>query len=237
MRGLTLKGVSGFWTRENAASPSLKLSRRHLLMLSAAVTALGLMLWYFNLYTPTTLRLSELEASVQGLETQVALGRAARANLPALRGEIARLEAERDRFLVQLPPQREVAELLDYLREASSAAGVTLSALQHTGLGSASVEGVRPLGFSLSTQGTYGQTIAFLEALETLPRFARVERVGLSTNESSSDPLLSASYDFTVFVLAGDGSMGDEVSADEVIGDEVMGDEAAAGEPAADERP
>jgi type IV pilus assembly protein PilO len=237
VKGLTLKGGRGFWGGADAAStPPLRLGRRHLLMLSATVTALGLMLWYFNLYTPTTLRLTELEASVQGLESQVALGRAARANLPELRAEIARLEAERDRFLVQLPLQSEVAELLDYLREASNATGVTLNALQHTGSGTQSVEGVRPLGFSLSTQGTYHQTITFLERLETLPRFARVQRVGLSTNESSSDPLLSANYDFTVFVFAGgDGTLTGE--SDPPLTDAVTTSAAATASPTTDELP
>lgn len=208
---VTLKGGGGLFRRTAAEGTPARagggsLGNRNALLLGAAIAVLGGMLWYFYLYTPTTLRITELEGSVQGLETQVALGRAARANLPALRAEVAALERERDLFLAQLPEQNEVAELLDQLRGAAGAAGVVFSALQNTGPVAEEVQGVRLLGFSLATQGTYSQTIDFLRTLEALPRFTKVRRVGLTAGEAGSDPVLSASYDFTVYVYTGLGT-------------------------------
>lgn len=207
MRGLTLKGGGGLFGRTAEGAPArtggFRLGDRNALLLSAAVTVLGAMLWYFYLYTPTTLRVTELGASVQGLEAQVALGRAARADLPALRAEVAGLERERELFLAQLPEQNEVAELLDQLRSAALEAGVVFNALQNTGPVAEATLGVRLLGFSLATEGTYSQTIDFLRTLEALPRFTKVQRVGLTAGETSSDPVLSASYDFTVYVYTG----------------------------------
>lgn len=220
MRGLTLKGLGGkglggkglggkgLFSRGATDPPKQlgtgpRIGHRTLLLSSLAATLLGALLWYFYLYTPTSLRITELEVSVQGLEGEINLGRAARADLPALRAAVAELERERDIFLSQLPEQNDVAELLDQLRSAAGAAGVVFSALQNTGPTGEAAEGVRLLGFSLATQGTYRQTIGFLQTLEALPRFTKVRRVGLVAGETADDPLLSASYDFTVYVYTG----------------------------------
>lgn len=189
---------------EGAPKRALKLSSRNLALLALVGAALAAMLWYFYLYTPTQLRIDELTAQNQLLETDILRGRAARANLPELRAQVAELRAERDVFLAQLPEQNDVAELLDQLRSAARSAGTSLTGLQNAGTPSEVVPGVRLLNFSLATQGNYERTITFLRALEALPRFTRVQRVGLTANvESGADPGLDATYDFTVYVYTG----------------------------------
>jgi len=183
------------------------LRSRDLALLVIAATALLTLVWFFYLYSPVKARIGMLELENEALGNDIALGRAARANLPALRQEVARLARERDLFLAQLPEENEVAELLDQLRGAAGEAQVVFTALQNTGAASEAVQGVRPLSFSLATEGTYNQTIAFLRTLEGLPRFTKVQRVGLSANgEGVRDPRLSASYDFSVYVLTDEGT-------------------------------
>lgn len=188
-----------------APKGALKLSSRNLALLALVGAALAAMLWYFYLYTPTQLRIADLTAQNQLLETDILRGRAARANLPELHAQVADLRAERDLFLSQLPEQNDVAGLLDQLRAAARDAGVGFTGLQNAGQPSEVVPGVRLLNFSLATQGNYARTIAFLRALEALPRFTRVQRVGLSANadNTSADPGLDATYDFTVYVYTG----------------------------------
>lgn len=183
---------------------AFRLRGRERALLVLAACALGGLLWYFYLYTPTQARSQQLRVENQQLETEIFGGRSARADLPALRAEVARARAERDAFLAQLPEQNEVAELLDQLRAAARDARVRFTGLQNVGPAAEVVPGVRLLNFSLATKGSYSRTITFLRALEALPRFTRVGRVGLTAGtEARADPNLDATYDFTVYVYTG----------------------------------
>lgn len=198
---MTRLGLGGATARPGGA---FKLGGRQLALAALAVAMLGGLLWYFYLYTPAQTRVQLVAAENQRLETENAQGRAARANLPALRAEVAGLRAERDAFLAQLPERSEVAQLLDQLRAAARDARVSFTGLQNAGPGSEVVPGVRLLNFTLATEGNYNHTIGFLRALEALPRFTRVQRVGLNAGtEAQADPSLAATYDFTVYIYTG----------------------------------
>ncbi len=181
-----------------------KLGGRELALISLCAAVLLALLWYFYLYSPTRAHSAQLLGENMGLETQIATGRAARASLPELRAEVARLKQDRDVFLAQLPEANEVAEMLDQLRDAARDANVSFTSLQNSGPGGEIVSGVRLLNFTLSTEGNYARTIGFLRLLEALPRFTRVQRVALTAGtEAQADPALAATYDFTVYVYTG----------------------------------
>lgn len=186
------------------ATGGFKLGGRELALISLSAAVLLALLWYFYLYSPTRAHSAQLLGENMGLETQIATGRAARASLPELRAEVARLKADRDVFLAQLPEANEVAEMLDQLRDAARDANVSFTSLQNSGPGGEIVSGVRLLNFTLSTEGNYARTIGFLRSLEALPRFTRVQRVALTAGtEAQADPTLAATYDFTVYVYTG----------------------------------
>ena len=183
-----------------------KLRGRDLALIATAVSVLLGMLWYFYLYTPTTAQIEVLRGENGALEADIASGRAARANLPELRAEVAELKKERDVFLAQLPEENEVAQLLDQLRSAARDAKVSFVGLQNGGPSNEVVPGVRLLNFTLATEGNYARTIQFLRTLEALPRFTKVQRVALNAAaDGGADPSLSATYDFTVYVYTGSG--------------------------------
>ena len=180
------------------------LRQRDIALAVVVLSALIAAFWYFYPYASTQARITELEGEISRLETQIQRGEAARANLPQLRAAVAQLEADRRAFLAQLPRENEVAQLLDQLRVAAQDAGVTFDTLQSGGARSEDVQGVRPLGFSMGTEGTYVETMDFLQTLEALERFTKIRQVGLSVNEQTVNPPLSATYDFTVYVFTGD---------------------------------
>lgn len=189
-------------------APKFKLGGRERALLGIAVAALLGLLWYFYLYSPGKLTAQTLRDENAQLETDIVIGRAARASLPELRASIAKLKEERDSFLALLPEENEVAELLDQLRSAARTANVTFSGITNGGPSTDVVPGVRQLNFNLATEGNYGRTIAFLRSLEALPRFTRVQSVALGTGApgeetTTADPTLSAGYDFTVYVYTG----------------------------------
>ncbi len=160
-------------------------------------------LWWWLLYTPTQESIADLEAEIDRLDVQIERGEAARRNLPALRLAVAELEADRREFLAQLPTESQVSNVIDDLRLSASDADVVVNSL---GQGSAgeNIQDVRPIGFSLATTGTFGETMAFLGTLEGLQRFTKINQVSLSASDPFDDPELNANYGFTVYVFTGD---------------------------------
>ena len=43
----------------------------------------------------------------------------------------------------------------------------------------------------------------FLGSLETLERFTKINQVSLATNETFSNPILTAAFNFTIYVFTG----------------------------------
>ncbi|MEX2541314.1 MAG: type 4a pilus biogenesis protein PilO [Trueperaceae bacterium] len=180
------------------------LKQRDIALVCIALTVLAAVLWYFYMYRPTQERARVLETDITTLTAQVRRGEAAQQNLPALRNEVAQLEREREIFLSQLPRESEVAALLDELRVSATDAGVTIRSIGQSG-SNETIQDVRPLGFNLATEGTYSETMSFLQALEDLQRFTKIRQVGLTVQDETggADPDLGSTFGVTVYVFTG----------------------------------
>ena len=185
--------------------PKLRnLRQRDVALLVLAATVLGAALWYFYLYKPVQARIGALQNEMTELDLQITRGEAAQATLPILREAVEELKADGRAFLEQLPRENNIAALIDELKTGAESASVTLDAISR-GSGGEEVQDVRPIGINISTQGTYAQTMTFLETLETLRRFTKIGQVDLSLqDEGVLDPALSATYTFTVYVFTGE---------------------------------
>ena len=180
------------------------LRQRDVALIVLAATVLGAVLWFFYLYKPVGARIAALESEIAQIDLQIARGEAAQANLPILREAVEELKADGRAFLEQLPRENNIAALIDELKAGAENASVTLDAISR-GSGGEEVQDVRPIGIDIATQGTYDQTMAFLETLETLRRFTKIGQVGFSLQEEGiDDPTLSATYTFTVYVFTGE---------------------------------
>jgi len=162
--------------------------------------------WWYFMYQPTQDRIAALEIEVDELEAEVARGEAARRNLPDLRDAVARLEVDRRRFLSEIPNERDLAALFASLRATAVQTGVTFEAYNAPNVDDGNIDDVTELIFDFTTQGTYPETVAFLRALENLQRFTQIESVDLTLDDEDNpgNPLISADYEFRVFVYTGD---------------------------------
>ncbi|HHO55729.1 MAG TPA: hypothetical protein ENK21_05025, partial [Trueperaceae bacterium] len=162
-------------------------------------------LWYMYMFRPTQTRISELQDRKANLETQIKKGEQAKANLPQIREELVRLDSEFRAFLSELPNKDDVAQLIKTLRKEANTNGITLESLSQSKSNLTEIEGIRPINFSLSTNGKYSTTMSFLNNLENLERYTKVKQVGLSVDrKNSDDPQITASYEFVVYVYTGD---------------------------------
>ena len=179
------------------------LRQRDIALILVVLTIIGGVLWYFYLYQPSQDRITALEAEILRLDVDIRRGEDARRNLPELRLAVALLEEERRVFLSQLPRASQVSNVIDDLRLSAEQAGVTIASFSQ-GTASASIESVRPIGFTVASSGNFGDTMAFLEVLEGLQRYTKVNQVGLSlSSDESDDPDLSSDIGFTVYVFTG----------------------------------
>lgn len=181
-----------------------KLRQRDLALIIIVLTVLLSLLWYFYLYRPAQARITELDLTIETLNADIRTGEIARDSIEALEADIAELQEQRRAFLAELPLASEVSNLIDQLRVGAEAAGVDFSSVSQGGPSNEEIESVRSIGFSVATQGSYAQTMSFLNLLESLRRFTKIRQVSLSVSDNGiEDPGLSATYDFTVYVYTG----------------------------------
>ncbi len=179
------------------------IKQRDLAIIAIVLSIVGGVLWYFYMYRPTQDRIAQLESDISLLDIEIRRGEDARNNLPDLRLAVAQLEEDRRVFLSELPLESDIAGLIDQLRASAADADVLVNSLSQ-GSAQESIQDVRPIGFNVETAGTYGDTMTFLSSLEGLQRFTKISNVSLSLEDNtSSDPALNSSYNFTVYVYTG----------------------------------
>jgi len=177
--------------------------QRDIALVLVVLTIIGGVLWYFYLYTPSQERIAALEGDIQRLDVEIRRGEDARRNLPELRLAVALLEEERRVFLSQLPRESQVANVIDDLRLAAENAGMTIASFSQGGT-AAGVQNVRPIGFTVTSSGTFGEAMSFVGVLEGLQRYTKINQIGLSASaDDSADPDLATNIGFTVFVFTG----------------------------------
>ncbi len=180
-----------------------KLRQRDWAIIFLVLSILAAVVWYFYLYSPTQDRIATLETNITQLDADIRRGEDARRNLPNLRLAVSELEADRRDFLAQLPRESDIAGLIDSLRTNALESDVAIQSFSQ-GSAQEQVQDVRPIGFNIATQGTYAETMAYLDRLEAMQRFAKIGSVSLDIEDNtSSDPNLNATFSFTVYVYTG----------------------------------
>jgi Tfp pilus assembly protein PilO len=181
-----------------------KLKQRDITIIVLVVTVLLGVLWYFYMFRPTQDRIAQLGTDIQGLDGQIQIGEAAKANLPLLEEQLAQAQADKADFLATLPTQGQVSQLIEDMRTSASNSGVLLTGLSQGGAGDEAIQDIRSISFNLTTAGNFGNTMSFLDTLENLKRFTKVRQVGFSLEgEGINDPNLNTTYDFNVYVYTG----------------------------------
>lgn len=181
-----------------------RLKQRDLAIIIALLCIAAIAGWWQFMRQPSMERISTLKTEIVKVEQDIDVANRAKRELPSLRTEIEELELERIAFLRELPTENEVAQLVGRLRNAATSSDVLLTQVG-TGAGiNESIQGVRPLGFNVSTLGKYPNTLSFLRQLESFQRFTKITQVGFSVDEKGiANPGLSTTYDFVVYAFVG----------------------------------
>ncbi len=191
-------------SEQQGFSSRLQLQPYQIAIIVIVVTVLLGVAWWYLLFQPTRENISELKNEIQTLEGKIAEAKRVERRLPELREEVEKLNGEREEFLSELPKENEIAQLIDRLRISASNANVILNQISNNGISRQSVANVRPFSFSVATEGTYFDTLGFLEEIESFKRFTRIRQVDFSIQgNQNDDPLLNTNYNFTVYTFTG----------------------------------
>lgn len=186
----------------------------------AMVAALLLgMLWYFFITQPLQGRIPELQAEIDRLTIERDRGRAAQRALPQLRETIARLEAERQQFLRELPPTEQLGRVLAGLAQTARESGVVLRALNRSPGDNQGVANVRATNLALQVESPFPELYVFLRNLEAFQRFATISGLNLSLGGAGgasaadpTNPTINTSLTMTVYTYTGQAQQGGQPS-------------------------
>ncbi|MBB6097707.1 type IV pilus assembly protein PilO [Deinobacterium chartae] len=182
----------------------VKLKQRDVALIVIVVTALAAMGWYFGMYQPTLTTNQSLQDELDIAQLELVRTRAAAASLGQLREAVAQLEEQQARFLRALPETAEFGRLLADLRSSVLASGATLvSVSQSEAQGASLPAGVRPIGVSLSLEGSFDAIYRVLQSIERLERFSTINAlsINLPGEVTSFDPQLSSQLGLTVYTF------------------------------------
>jgi len=188
-----------------------KMGQREWALLAIAAALLLGMMWYFLVTQPLQGRIPELQAEVDRLTVERDRGRAAQRALPQLREAIARLDAERQQFLRELPPTEQLGRVLSSLAQTARESGVVLRTLNRSPGDNQGVANVRATNLALQVESPFPELYVFLRNLEGLQRFATVSGLNLTLSESgpaaneaqAANPIINTSLTMTVYTYTG----------------------------------
>jgi type IV pilus assembly protein PilO len=182
------------------------MGQREWAVVSIVMALLLGVLWYFLVTQPLQNHIPEVQAQVDSLTTERDRGRAAQAALPQLRETIAKLDAERQQFLRELPPTEQLGRVLNSLAQQARESGVVLKSLSR-GPGDTQVSNVRSTNLALQVESPWGELYTFLKNLEAQQRFSTVSGLNLALgNAQSTNPPINTSLTMTVYTYTGEGS-------------------------------
>lgn len=101
------------------------------------------------------------------------------------------LNARLDKYNTQLPLSGNIPILTDQIYEIEKYSGIKISTVNFKDLPSAAGAKIKnPIGnivVELNITGSYYQILTFLNTLEIMPRFVKIEKILLNANQATSD--------------------------------------------------
>lgn len=181
------------------------LKGRDIFLLTIVVVLLLGLAWYYTFYSSKKAEIDLARQQLDTLQIQVTAARAASAELPGLRDEVAKLEVQRDELLRALPSTARIGAVLDEIRRNVLASGSELNGVtQGTATTTNLPAGVRPIGINLALEGEFSELYGVLRSLEAMSRFSTINSLALTMSQgtaTSFDPDLGGQIGVTIYTF------------------------------------
>jgi Tfp pilus assembly protein PilO len=181
-------------------SDLLGVLRQRKVLVSAGVTLLVLLIWLVAVFNPEGHKLSNVNSEVQAAQSEQASLQARLDRLRVYSKESAVFEALGQRLSAAVPP---TADFYDYITAISNAAAATHMAVSSISPGNPSSAGnVTAIPVVLAASGNYSQTLAFVKAIDALPRLTVITQLSISGGGTNSGRSTVLTDEFNMEILA-----------------------------------
>ncbi len=180
---------------------SSKLPPQYLFALALALCVAVIAL-FFTLYVrPRQDALNTMRTDLATKQTMADTYRADVAKLPAMKTQVAKLEADRAEFVRALPNNTQFGQVVAQIRTNVAAAKADMQSLNFVPSSVPNLPaGVRATDINMSVSGRFTQLFQVLRSLETQSRFTTINNVSLTLPEANSlDPNIAGTYIVTVY--------------------------------------
>jgi Tfp pilus assembly protein PilO len=179
--------------------------RRAIIVAGAGAAILALILIFF-LVLPKMGQVTEAEKELEETTAEQQVLQARLNALEQAREEAPLNEATIRRIEQQVPPTADLSAVILFLRNAASVAGVQVVSLTPAAPVVSTTGEFSTISVSASGECSYFAMVRYLHEIETLPRAATVEAIGLSPIEGSSLSFTATITLYTSDLSAGPGS-------------------------------
>lgn len=181
-------------------SEVLGMLRQRKVVISAAVALFVLLIWVVAIFDPVSHKLSSVNTQVQAAQAEQATLQTRLDRLRIYSKESAQFEALAQRLSAAVPPTTDIYDYITAISNAASSTGVKVESIAPST--NSSAKGVTVIPVTVSATGTYGQTLAFIKALDALPRLTVIDQVAISGGGTGSSRGTQLTDQFNLDILA-----------------------------------
>src|SRR5262245_839941 len=176
------------------------LSWRTQLGLVAALSAVGVGVFWYLYADPYQTELNAKRAELTKTRAEIERGQKVARRLPEFRKGVDTLEAQLDGLRMQLPEEQDVADLLRRVQAMATESRLTIRGFTPQAVTRKELHAEWPIGLAL--EGTYHDVGAFLERVSKFPRIINVGNIKIESHENpASGATVVADCTATAFVL------------------------------------
>jgi Tfp pilus assembly protein PilO len=168
--------------------------------LFVGVLMAGAVHWFW--FKPLGEEIKAKKAELEGLNVEIAKGRAAERKLSQFREEVKRLELELSKLLQILPSKRNTEELIKRIETLTRQGDFTLKTFKPGDFVQKDFYAEWPI--SVSLEGTYHNLALFFDRMSRFSRIVNVEDLKILAAENLPGKSIAASFIAKTFIYTGD---------------------------------
>jgi type IV pilus assembly protein PilO len=155
----------------------MKLPPKQKAYILVGVLALIAGLYWYLVYRPKSAELAGLTANLEKLQAELNESKAIAADLPKFKEEVAKLNEQLKKALLELPDKKEIPSLLTNISNLGTEAG--LEFLRFKPLNEVPSGFYAKVPVEINVKGGYHQVAAFFDKVGRLPRIVNISEVNM----------------------------------------------------------
>lgn len=156
-------------------------------ILVGILVAIAGLYWYL-VYRPKSAELAELNTKVEKLQAELNESKAIAADLPKFKEEVARLDAELKKALLELPDKKEIPSLLTNISNLGTDSG--LEFLRFKPLNEVPSGFYAKVPVEINVKGTFYNVATFFDKVSKLPRIVNIGEVVMGSAKEEGGRLV-----------------------------------------------